>query len=111
MGFSWFQLQGKVVPSHKETHIRNSQQIEFFGHSEVAILILPGFGLISQIINQEIGKIEIFNNTNTIYAIIAIGDTLTHKFSENILHTPEGLRGARLTPNLSWPLGPGSTDR
>lgn len=44
----------------------------FFGHPEVYILIIPGFGIISHIIYTEINKKSTFGSTRIIYAIVTI---------------------------------------
>ena len=107
----------------------------FFGHPEVYILILPGFGLISHIVTQESGKSESFGVLGVIYVILTIGvlgfviwgqcvffvrlNVATQAYFTTVIRViavPAGIKFFRwlatlhgsiliLTPSLVWALG------
>jgi cytochrome c oxidase subunit 1 len=45
----------------------------FFGHPEVYIVIIPGFGVVSQVISDVSRVSRLFGYASMVYAVAAIG--------------------------------------
>jgi heme/copper-type cytochrome/quinol oxidase subunit 1 len=58
-----FKIRDKIILNY---------EIGFFGHPEVYILVIPGFGIISTVISASSSK-NVFGYLGMVYAMMSIG--------------------------------------